>query len=96
MRELTTWNALRRAASSSRERPSATDGRLANGREAGGRPLEVRRTACSAGSTAPTRPSRSTGRRSPASTSTYCKGCEICAEVCPTDAVTMVPEEVES
>jgi len=27
---------------------------------------------------------------------TYCKGCEICAEVCPVDAVTMVPEEVES
>ena len=25
---------------------------------------------------------------------TYCKGCEICAEVCPVDAVTMVPEEV--
>ena len=23
----------------------------------------------------------------------YCKGCEICAEVCPTDAITMVPEE---
>ena len=27
---------------------------------------------------------------------TYCKGCEICAEVCPVDAVTMVPEEVAS
>ena len=27
---------------------------------------------------------------------TYCKGCEICAEVCPVDAVTMVPEEVDS
>ena len=25
---------------------------------------------------------------------TYCKGCEICAEVCPVDAITMVPEEV--
>jgi 2-oxoacid:acceptor oxidoreductase delta subunit (pyruvate/2-ketoisovalerate family) len=25
---------------------------------------------------------------------TYCKGCEICAEICPVDAVTMVPEEV--
>jgi len=23
----------------------------------------------------------------------YCKGCEICAEVCPTGAITMVPEE---
>jgi 2-oxoacid:acceptor oxidoreductase delta subunit (pyruvate/2-ketoisovalerate family) len=23
----------------------------------------------------------------------YCKGCEICAEVCPTDAIAMVPEE---
>jgi 2-oxoacid:acceptor oxidoreductase delta subunit (pyruvate/2-ketoisovalerate family) len=23
----------------------------------------------------------------------YCKGCEICAEVCPVDAITMVPEE---
>jgi len=23
----------------------------------------------------------------------YCKGCEICAEVCPTDAIEMVPEE---
>lgn len=22
----------------------------------------------------------------------YCKGCEICAEVCPTDAITIVPE----
>ena len=27
---------------------------------------------------------------------TYCKGCEICAEVCPVDVVTMVPEEVAS
>jgi 2-oxoacid:acceptor oxidoreductase delta subunit (pyruvate/2-ketoisovalerate family) len=23
----------------------------------------------------------------------YCKGCEICASVCPTDAITMVAEE---
>jgi 2-oxoacid:acceptor oxidoreductase delta subunit (pyruvate/2-ketoisovalerate family) len=23
----------------------------------------------------------------------YCKGCEICAEVCPVDAIAMVPEE---
>jgi 2-oxoacid:acceptor oxidoreductase delta subunit (pyruvate/2-ketoisovalerate family) len=23
----------------------------------------------------------------------FCKGCEICAEVCPTDAITMVAEE---
>jgi len=23
----------------------------------------------------------------------YCKGCEICAEMCPVDAITMVPEE---
>jgi 2-oxoacid:acceptor oxidoreductase delta subunit (pyruvate/2-ketoisovalerate family) len=23
----------------------------------------------------------------------FCKGCEICAEVCPTDAITMVDEE---
>jgi 2-oxoacid:acceptor oxidoreductase delta subunit (pyruvate/2-ketoisovalerate family) len=23
----------------------------------------------------------------------YCKGCEICAEVCPANAITMVPEE---
>ena len=22
-----------------------------------------------------------------------CKGCEICAEICPVDAVTMIPEE---
>ena len=25
----------------------------------------------------------------------YCKGCEICEEVCPTDAITMVAEETE-
>lgn len=23
----------------------------------------------------------------------YCKGCEICAEMCPVDAIVMVPEE---
>ncbi len=23
----------------------------------------------------------------------YCKGCEICAEACPVEAITMVPEE---
>jgi 2-oxoacid:acceptor oxidoreductase delta subunit (pyruvate/2-ketoisovalerate family) len=25
----------------------------------------------------------------------YCKGCEICAEVCPVDAIAMVSEETE-
>jgi len=25
----------------------------------------------------------------------FCKGCEICAEMCPTGAITMVPEEAE-
>ena len=25
----------------------------------------------------------------------YCKGCEICAEVCPVGAIAMVPEETE-
>ena len=28
----------------------------------------------------------------PAVLLTYCKGCGICAEVCPTDAIAMVPE----
>ena len=23
----------------------------------------------------------------------HCKGCEICAEICPVDAIAMVPEE---
>jgi len=25
----------------------------------------------------------------------YCKGCGVCAEVCPTDALRMVPEEMD-
>ncbi|HET7855162.1 MAG TPA: 4Fe-4S dicluster-binding protein [Gaiellaceae bacterium] len=26
----------------------------------------------------------------------YCKGCEICAEACPVDAISMEPEEVSA
>ncbi len=85
MPDLSTWRELpaggRRDPGTTPSSRAPVAGARASGPRSTSRAL--RRTACSAGSTAPTRRSRSTARRSPASTTTFCKGCEICAEVCP-------------
>ena len=54
--------------------------------------LAAASTACSAGSTAPTRRSMLDGTTFAGFDYDDCKGCELCAEVCPVDAITMVEE----
>ena len=96
MPELTPGTSCGRRRRRPRRGRAPPDRRLAHRRQAGGRPLEVRELPALLALLPRLGRACSTGRRSPASTSTYCKGCEICAEVCPVDAMTMVPEEVAS
>ena len=85
------WQTSRPAASLAWCHLAAAHRGLAYRRQAGSRPLELR------GLSALLAPLPRHGRVLRGTSFDgfdydYCKGCEICAEVCPTDAITMVPE----
>ena len=93
MAELKRWQELPRAGVVGPPR-----GRAAARRATGARPgsrSSTRRsasTASSAGCTAPTRRSSSTGTTLTGIDYDVCKGCELCVEVCPAGAIEMVSE----